>query len=427
MSKNIEKDEQDHTVNVPGPNVGDSGDGGAVAGGEAGGTGTDSAFIAAPGAADSAGISSVLVTLNAMNSTLEALSRALGDQTCRVTTIEEKLDKACITPDARSSVLTDRSQTSHEASGATQGVLRPDVSSETRHSLHQTEAPFQPTRCDLGRRFAKPHEFDGSSPWRSFITQFESIASGHGWTAADKLREPVGCLRGPALEVFAHLPDADRLDYHSLLVSLESRFDVTKQEPWFRSQLRCRTRGAGETLPCLARDVERLVAMAYPSAVQKLRDSLACDHFLDALNDVDLHIAVRQGRPSSLQEALAHAMEIEAIRRSVRSSKPLGGEASGNTVFVRGSRASEDEPSPRPLHVPSTADALQRILHSLNELKQELNRVPPGRGRGPRGQAWGSETPGACWSCGDKGHFRRHCPRRSSHPVGQSSPKTSEN
>ena len=220
--------------------------------------------------------------------------------------------------------------------------------------------------------------------------------------------------------------DADRQDYHNLTVSLESRFGVSKQEPWFRSQLRCRTRGAGETLPCLARDVERLVAMAYPSAVQKLRDSLACDHFLDALNDVDLQIAVRQGRPSSLQEALAHAMEIEAIRRSVRSSRPLGGEASGGSACVRGSRASEDEQSPRPLHVPSTADALQQILHSLSDLKKELNRAPP-RGRGARGQTWGSGTPGACWSCGDKGHFRRDCPKRSSNPVGQSSSKASGN
>ena len=230
--------------------------------------------------------------------------------------------------------------------------------------------------------------------------------------------------------MFSHLPDADRLDYQSLMASLESRFGVTKQQPWFRSQLRRRTRGAGETLPCLARDVERLVAMAYPSAVPELRDSLACDHFLDALNDADLQIAVRQGHPSSLQEALAHAIEIEAIRRSVR---PSGTEASGNSVFVRGSRASEEVP-PKSLQspdVPSTAEALQQILRSLGELKTHLNHAPTirGRGRGFRGGAWGSGTPGACWGCGDRGHIRRNCPKGSFRHDDEEpkSPNVSEN
>ena len=222
----------------------------------------------------------------------------------------------------------------------------------------------------------------------------------------------MACLRDSALEVFSHLPDADRADYRRLVASLEGRFGVTQQEPWFRSQLRRRTRGVGETLPSLARDVERLVAMAYPTAVQELRDSLACDHFVDALNDVDLQVAVRQGRPASLQEALAHAVEIDAIRRSVRPSRT---EASGGSVFVRAGTAAENElpGESRASDAPCTADALRRILHSLGELKRDLNRVPAGRSRGRgRGRgAWGSGTPGACWSCGERGHIRRDCPR----------------
>ena len=425
MSKTIDKVEQDHAVLAPGQIACDDSVNVVAASDVTAGTDPNAAFGGAPEAADSADISSVLGTLQAMNSTLVAFGQALGDQASRVTTMEENLAKACATSGVLSAVSTDLSQTT--ASGGTHDVLSTEVTSGPRRLAPQHEVPIGPTRCDLGRRFARPHEFDGSSPWRSFITQFEAIASGHSWTAADKLGELVACLRGPALEVFAYLPDADRLDYRSLTASLESRFGVTKQEPWFRSQLRCRTRGAGETLPCLARDVERLVAMAYPSAVQELRDTLACDHFLGALNDADLQIAVRQGRPSSLQEALAHAMEIEAIRRSVGSSRPMGGEAAGASACVRGSRTTENEPPPRRPDAPSTSDALRQILHSLNDLKKELNRDTPSRGRGLRGQNWGSGTLGVCWSCGDKGHIRRNCPRRSPNPVGRSSPKASEN
>ena len=362
---------------------------------------------------DSLPLPLVMSTLCELNSTLEAFSQALGDQASRVTLMEEKLGQMCVTPDIPSSVSVNRGQTNVESStGAADGP---------RASLaNQNQASATSARCDTGtRRFAKPQEFDGSAPWRSFIIQFESLADGHGWSSAERRCELVACLRGPALEVFSHLPGADRLDFQSLVASLESRFGVKQQEPWFRSQLRRRTRGAGESLPSLARDVERLVALAYPTAVQELRDSLACDHFVDALNDADLQIAVRQGRPGSLQEALAHAVEIDAIRRSVR---PTGTETSGGSVFVRGGRAAEGDLSrfSQAADVPDAADALQQILHSLSELRQSLNRGPSGRGRGFRRGAGGSATPGTCWSCGEGGHMRRNCPRGPS-------PKISEN
>lgn len=425
MLKNPGKGEWSHPVPDAGQALCDPNNGVTMEERDAGSNDADPPLGKMAEAANSAEFPSAMVNLNALSSTLEAVSQALGDQASRVTAIEEKLGKLCIPPDARPCHVTDVSEKSHELSTAPPHDLRTDAAASQRDTATAT----QPTRCDVvGRRFAKPQDFDGSSPWRSFISQFESIANGHGWTASDRLSELVACLRGPALEVFAHLPDTDRLDYHSLTVSLESRFGVMKQEPWFRSQLRRRTRGTGETLPSLARDVERLVAMAYPSAVQELRDSLACDQFLDALNDADLQIAVRQGRPSSLQDALANAIEIEAIRRS---AQPSGTGTSCTSVFVRGSRASEDDlpESQRLSKVQSIPDALQQILHSLNELKKDLNRAPTtrGRGRGLRRETWGSRTPGVCWSCGDKGHIRRNCPRASHFGADESSPKPSEN
>ena len=402
MSKSLGKDEQERPLNIGDPNITDF-DGHKVdtAGQKSDGADAGTALeeAAAAAIADSP---SIMSTLNALNSTLQAFSQALGDQASRVTAMEEKMVELCVAPDALSSAPVCKNQTTLDDPIGTTADLRAGPIKSTRSTQGDT----------VGRRFAKPQEFDGSTPWRSFIIQFESIADGHGWSSAEKRGELVACLRDSALEVFSHLPDADRADYRRLVASLEGRFGVTQQEPWFRSQLRRRTRGVGETLPSLARDVERLVAMAYPTAVQELRDSLACDHFVDALNDVDLQVAVRQGRPASLQEALAHAVEIDAIRRSVRPSRT---EASGGSVFVRAGTAAENElpGESRASDAPCTADALRQILHSLGELKRDLNRVPAGRSRGRgRGRgAWGSGTPGACWSCGERGHIRRDCPR----------------
>ena len=126
-----------------------------------------------------------------------------------------------------------------------------------------------------GRHFAKPQEYDGSVPWLSYKTQFEAIAAVHGWNNSDRVGELVACLKGPALEVFAHLPASDQLQYNRLVGALDQRFGQTNQQLWFRSQFRRRVRNPGESLPMLAQDLERLAALAYPVADQSLRDSLA--------------------------------------------------------------------------------------------------------------------------------------------------------
>ena len=246
------------------------------------------------------------------------------------------------------------------------------------------------------RNLAKPGEFDGSTSWSAFIAQFRVIALSQKWSMADKLSMLVASLKGPALELFAHLPEMDQVDFCRLAEALESRFGVANQEPWFRSQLRRRKREPGETLPHLAQDIERLVVMAYPSATVALRDSLSCDHFMDALSDPDLHIAVRQGRPVSLPQALASAVEIEAVRRAAGISSQLP----GSGVVARQSQGPQDS---------ATNKVLNDILRALSELQRSLTE--PVRSGGSGRAANGRRPAGVCWECGAAGHFRHHCPR----------------
>ena len=53
-----------------------------------------------------------------------------------------------------------------------------------------------------------------------------------------------------------------------------------------------------------------------PRAPEGFLATIICDQFIDALQDVDIQIAVRQGRPESIQQALASALEYESIRRA---------------------------------------------------------------------------------------------------------------
>ena len=68
--------------------------------------------------ANSAEFLSAMVNMNALASTLETVSQASVNQASRVTAIEEKLDKLCISPDVRPCHVTDVSDKSHELSRA---------------------------------------------------------------------------------------------------------------------------------------------------------------------------------------------------------------------------------------------------------------------------------------------------------------------
>ena len=168
----------------------------------------------------------------------------------------------------------------------------------------------------LGAMISHKHTFDGSVSWSAYHAQFEIIARHSRWSEAEKATNLAASLSGPALELLGHMDPERRFQYASLVDTLARRFGCSHREHLYRSELRRRVRGSGEALPKLADEIERLAFLAYPSAPADYRAVMTCDHFIDALADSELQIAVRQSRPCSLSDALASALEIESIRRA---------------------------------------------------------------------------------------------------------------
>ena len=77
-------------------------------------------------------------------------------------------------------------------------------------------------------------------------------------------------------------------NYEALTEALEARFVSQHRTEMYRAQLRCRLRGHEEMLPELFQAVQRLACQAYPAAPSSLQDTLARDHFIDALPDSDV-------------------------------------------------------------------------------------------------------------------------------------------
>ena len=202
------------------------------------------------------------------------------------------------------------------------------------------------------------------------MAQFELLSTAQGWDEAEKALQLATALRGPAVEVLAHLPAARRSSYDNIAQALRRRFGHQHQAEVYRAQLKKRTRQKNETLSQLAQDVEALVRRSYPAAGEDMIVVLSRDAFIDALQDHQLQIHVKQAHPGDLQVALARAMEFEAFLK--------------------------------------TASTLSTIAQPRRDLRGRKAKVEE---KGASRKASPEAFRGSCWGCGEKGHRRGQCQR----------------
>ena len=77
---------------------------------------------------------------------------------------------------------------------------------------------------------------------------------------------------------------------------------------------------AGESLPELGQAIRRLANLAYPTTPTEIRETLSKDQFVDALQDSEMRIRIKQARPKYVNDAIQLAVELEAYNRAERGS-----------------------------------------------------------------------------------------------------------
>ncbi|XP_060590432.1 uncharacterized protein LOC132745500 [Ruditapes philippinarum] len=203
--------------------------------------------------------------------------------------------------------------------------LLPPETQKEQHKLdnYQTsDKSFDFKVKDARSTFMKPATYDGTCEWTNYKAHFDACATLNGWNENEKGLYLSVSLRGQALGVFGNLTTKTH-NYEELVRALEDRFSPRNQTELYRVQLRDRHQKATESMSELGQDVRRLANLAYPHAPIDVRDTLAKEQFIDALVNSDMRLKIKQARPIDLNDAVRHAVELEAFYRAEKKQQGM--------------------------------------------------------------------------------------------------------
>ena len=165
----------------------------------------------------------------------------------------------------------------------------------------QTQLTIPPVK--LGR-------YDGTSSWEGFLAQFQLVADVSGWAENQQVLHLAAALEGEARRALLDLGRGS-ISLEALTTALGQRFGDSQSLISLRDQLHSRKRQTQEKLGIVAADVRRLVNQAYANLPPSATQCLALDYFLRSLQPPWLRQQVRLAKPTTIEEALHTAEEVE--------------------------------------------------------------------------------------------------------------------
>jgi hypothetical protein len=344
----------------------------------------------------------------------------------------------------------------HGGSGRQRSTKR--TGSRQRHERHHRRNSSSADRpSDNRRHLIKPRTVDGSGSFETFWAHFDNCATYSRWKEADMRAHLKAALIGDAGQVLWDSEASATNTLEKLTTLLRSRFSATRQSDKHRMKLRLRRRRQGESLSALHQDIRRLMALAHPTLLQEARETIACDYYVDAMDDADFALKVRERAPSTLDEALRIALQLEAWQRDARRSR--NDDVNTTRPKARGAApASATEPNceaqyellnrrinelTRMVGAPAASTPLSSHPVAASQSNKE-GAAPPinGNGKGayeqqpkteygastasrpswPRRQHEARRPAGVCWTRGQPGHMQRDCkqaePKTTREPPG---------
>lgn len=317
-------------------------------------------------------------------------------------------------------------QPSQASENALATVIRPVIGSKNpfRNSIQGTNTnPFShehATNISSERKTKRPvkvpDDYDGKQPLREYLMHFETCASINGWHDGEKAMFLAASLKGDSRKLLAGLPPEELKQYSKIVERLDARFGVEKQAELHQARLHNRRQKEGESLQMLASDVRSLVDLAYQDVALTVQERFAVQHFVDALNDKEDRLHLRRSKPSSLDEALSLARELESLRLLDSNDSLKRGNPASRDFKVRKIEEESSDLKEEFLNLKNKILEQQNQLEAQQAIIKQLNDSLIAQGKVQGSQTKGNQrSQGAqqieCWNCGEGGHVRRNCPK----------------
>ena len=164
----------------------------------------------------------------------------------------------------------------------------------------------------------RPVKYDGLEDWEEYLSQFEILADINKWDDNAKGLYLASSLTGAARSILSDLTQDERRNYSRLKLVLSRKFDSAYKAEMYRAKLQSRFRQTSESISEFASSIMKLTRQAYPKADLQLLDTLAVDYFIDALEDSDIRLRLRQSQPESITQAETLAIRLETFKNADR-------------------------------------------------------------------------------------------------------------
>lgn len=174
--------------------------------------------------------------------------------------------------------------------------------------------PTSPKKSDSSHIKMRPVHYDGTDDWEEYLSQFEILSDINKWGDNEKGLYLASSLKGAARSILSDLNENERRDFSKLKLSLARKFGSEYKAEMYRAKLQSRFRSKTESISELATSIMKLTRQAYPKANTQLLDTLAVDYFIDALDDSDIRLRLRQSQPDTITQAETLAIRLETFK-----------------------------------------------------------------------------------------------------------------
>ena len=290
---------------------------------------------------------------------------------------------------------------------------RDDLTSDSSSSDREHVRTAKP------KHMLRPPKYDGTTSFETFLAQFKNCSQYNTWDKDEQLAYLRGTLDKEAAQVLWDSSAEKVASVHKLIKTLRARFGGVNRADKYRIEVKKKRRKAGESLRTLHSDIRRLTALAFPDIDYAARERIACDYFVDALDEPKFALRVRERTPHDLDSALQVAEQLEVWTNNTDHL-----EHSKEYVRDRRTREVAQSTATKLAKADQTEDLLKRIKElemrvskdeASAKARSSVNTKETGANKSDEQSVDTNirKPRNVCWGCSDPGHRLWQCPKLS--------------